>query len=106
MTAAAGTWVAHVSAADGDLFFSLSTLGYDATIIDFGPTNFNSLKGANLLADAHYPSVAITECDLDSQFMRGTKQVYDIIFFLGIVYHLKNHFIFWRHLAKRAALCF
>lgn len=106
MPAAPGTRIADVGAADGDLSFFLSSLGYDATIIDFGPTNFNGLRGAKLLADAHYPSVAVTECDLDSQFKRETNQVYDVIFFLGILYHLKNPFYILETFSKMSRFMF
>jgi len=41
--------IADLGGADGDLAFFLETLGFDLDIIDHAPTNFNHLKGAQLL---------------------------------------------------------
>src|SRR5208337_1906238 len=75
-------------AADGDLAFFLEREGWEMTIIDNPPTNFNGLRGAWLLKQTLHSSVEIHEMDLDSQFvMPGT---FDVVFFFGILYHLKN----------------
>jgi len=87
-----GSTIADVGAADGDLSFFLNTLGYKSSIIDHAPTNYNTLKGAKLLVDAFYPAVTIRDIDLDSQFHYRVQGSYDLIFFLGILYHLKNPF--------------
>ena len=78
-----------IGAADGDLAFYLESLGYKADIIDFPPTNFNNLRGANLLKERLGSGVNIYERDLDSQFT-GLEEKYGLIVFLGILYHLKN----------------
>lgn len=78
-----------IGAADGDLAFFLESMGYHADIIDFSPTNFNSLKGAKLLRENLASKIKIYETDLDSQFP-PLKENYGLIFFLGILYHLKN----------------
>lgn len=100
------TRIADVGAADGDLSFFLSTMGYEMTIIDFGPTNFNGLKGAKLLIDTYYPKVKLIECDLDSQFNLETNIRYDLIFFLGIIYHLKNPFYILEKFSKISRFMF
>ncbi len=78
-----------IGAADGDLAFYLENLGYKADIIDFPATNYNGLRGANLLKEYLGSGVNIYERDLDSQFS-GLEEKYGLIIFLGILYHLKN----------------
>lgn len=78
-----------IGAADGDLAFFLESLGYSSDIIDFPPTNFNGLRGARAIKDAIGSKVNIYEADLDSQFPTLVEK-YGLIFFLGILYHLKN----------------
>jgi len=80
-----------LGAADGDLAFFLESLGYQADIVDFPPTNFNHLKGAKLLKEKLSSRVNIYERDLDSQFPTVDEK-YGLIFLLGILYHLKNPF--------------
>jgi|SRR5689334_4027070 len=78
-----------IGAADGDLAFFLESLGFRADIIDFPPTNYNHLKGAKLLKEKLNSGINIYERDLDSQFPIPDEK-YGLIFFLGILYHLKN----------------
>jgi tRNA (mo5U34)-methyltransferase len=81
--------ILDIGAADGDLSYFLESLGYKPDIIDNGPTNFNNLMGAKLLKDKLKSSVGIFEIDMDSQF-RTPNERYDLVFLLGILYHLKN----------------
>ncbi len=85
---AGGKSIADIGAADGDLAFFMESLGNQYDICDFGPTNYNGLRGAHFLKERLTSSVGIYEHDLDSQFSMTRK--YDLIFFLGILYHLKN----------------
>jgi tRNA (mo5U34)-methyltransferase len=78
-----------IGAADGDLAFFLESLGFRADIIDFAPTNFNHLQGAKLIKKELKSAINIYETDLDSQFP-AMHEKYGLIFFLGILYHLKN----------------
>lgn len=80
-----------IGAADGELAFFLESLGYNADIIDYPPTNFNGLKGARAIKESLGSSINIYEANLDSQFPALTEK-YGLIFFLGILYHLKNPF--------------
>lgn len=91
--------ILDIGAGDGDLSFFLESLGYKSEIIDFGPTNYNGLKGARLLKEKRNSNVGIYEVDLDSQFRLPSKQ-YGLIFFLGILYHLKNPFYVMESLSK------
>ena len=90
-----------IGAADGDLAFFLESLGYKADIIDFPTTNFNHLQGARLLKNHLDSGVNIYERDLDSQFP-GLDEKYGLIFFLGILYHLKNPYYVLETLSRNS----
>ena len=97
--------VADIGAADGDLAFFLEKQGLSVDVIDNEYTNFNGLKGARTLQEALNSSVAIRSVDLDSQFsLAGQK--YDVVFFLGTLYHLKNPFFLLESLARITKYCF
>ena len=85
--------IADIGAADGDLSFFLQSLGYKCDIIDHAATNGNKLEGARKLLDwfKTYDRVRIFDIDLDSQFSLPRGK-YDVVFILGILYHLKNPF--------------
>jgi SAM-dependent methyltransferase len=88
-----------IGAADGDLSFFLERLGFKPEILDHGPTNFNNLQGARLLAQHLKSSVVVHDVDLDSYFKLPVAS-YDLVFFLGILYHLKNPFLVMESLSK------
>jgi tRNA (mo5U34)-methyltransferase len=81
--------IADVGGADGALAFFLEGLGHQVDILDYGPTNFNTLRGARLLKETLKSGVTIDEVDLDSQFQLPRTD-YGLVFFLGILYHFKN----------------
>lgn len=91
---------ADIGAADGDISFFLEQEGWAMTIIDNPPTNWNGLRGARLFKEATGSNVEIIEMDLDSQF--ALKQHYDLVFFMGILYHLKNPFYVLEKLSQHA----
>jgi hypothetical protein len=91
---------ADIGAADGDMSFFLEQEGWDMTIIDNPSTNWNGLKGAKLFRDATGSKVRIEEMDLDSQFR--LSETYQLVFMMGILYHLKNPFYFLEQLSKSA----
>jgi len=74
-------------------------------VIDNEYTNFNGLAGARTLKEALNSSVAIQSVDLDSQFSFAGQQ-YDVVFFLGTLYHLKNPFFLLESLARVTKYCF
>ena len=94
-----GLSVADVGAADGDMAFFLETFGCKLDVIDYGPTNFNSLRGARLLKQARRSSIDIHEINLDAYFDWPRAQ-YGLVLFMGILYHLKNPFYVLESLAK------
>lgn len=89
---------ADIGAADGDISFFLEQEGWDMTIIDNAPTNWNGLKGARLFKEAVGSSVKIVEMDIDTQF--SLSETYEIVFIMGILYHLKNPFYVLERLAQ------
>jgi tRNA (mo5U34)-methyltransferase len=102
----AGTRVADIGAADGDFgFFLESELGCGVDVIDHAPTNFNGLRGARRLVEELSSKVQVHEIDLDTQFSLPAEH-YRAVFFLGLLYHLKNPFFVLETLAARAELCF
>ncbi len=96
--------IADIGAADGDLSFLLHSLGYEVDIIDNGPTNWNGLRGARLLAEEAGAGVSVHEVDLDSQFVLPRQ--YGLAFFLGILYHLQNPFYALHHLSRSSRYAF
>ncbi|AKS42380.1 class I SAM-dependent methyltransferase [Wenzhouxiangella marina] len=101
-----GGHIADIGAADGDLSFFLEQFGTSADLIDWPATNWNGLDGARTLRERLNSSkVAIHEVDLDTQFDLPSER-YDLVFFLGILYHLKNPFYILETLAKRCRFCF
>jgi tRNA (mo5U34)-methyltransferase len=92
--------ILDIGAADGDLALFLEQMGYEADIIDHSLTNFNGLRGARLLCNYFKSRININDVDLDSQFSLPDAE-YDLIFFLGILYHLKNPFYVMESLSKR-----
>lgn len=93
-----------IGCADGDLAFFLETLGCEVQVVDYAPTNYNSLQGVKLLKSALSSSVVINEVDLDAQFSLPEEN-YGLAFFLGILYHLKNPFYALEALARSARYC-
>jgi tRNA (mo5U34)-methyltransferase len=97
--------VADIGAADGDLAFFLERQGLSVDVIDNEYTNFNGLEGARTIKAALNSSVKIQSVDLDSQFSFA-GQKYDVVFFLGTLYHLKNPYFLLESLARNTRYCF
>lgn len=97
--------VADIGTADGDTAFFLESLGYRVHAADFAPTNFNSCRGVRLLKESLNSNVEILETDLDSRFELSAKR-YELAFFLGILYHLRNPYLALESLAHQAHYAF
>ena len=67
--------ILDIGGADGDLAFFFEKLGYGVTLIDKKETNFNQLKGANLLKTALNSNIKIQEIDLDSMLDFAEKNI-------------------------------
>jgi len=97
--------IVDIGAADGDLAFFLESLGYRVHIADFPPANFNGCRGVRLLKESFNSTAEILEIDLDSQFKLSADR-YELAFFLGILYHLKNPYLALESLARQARYAF
>src|SRR3569623_441436 len=93
--------VADIGAADGDLAFFMQSLGFTVDVIDYPPTNFNGCKGVRKLIQelGVADTVNLHEMDIDSQFTLPSAR-YEMVFLLGILYHLKNPFYVLEKLAR------
>jgi 2-polyprenyl-3-methyl-5-hydroxy-6-metoxy-1,4-benzoquinol methylase len=96
--------IADVGAADGDVAFLLNSLGCEVDIVDHAPTNFNGLEGARLLARQLNSTVRVVDTDLDHHFTLPRER-YDVVLFLGILYHLKNPYNALECLARYTRHC-
>ncbi|QKK02399.1 MAG: hypothetical protein HND55_06900 [Pseudomonadota bacterium] len=98
--------VADIGAADGDLSYFLEDMGLSVDLLDWPKTNWNGLEGARTLGKRlGSKHVSIHEVDLDAQFSLPSPR-YELVFFLGILYHLKNPFYILETLAKHCRFCF
>jgi SAM-dependent methyltransferase len=100
-----GRRVLDIGCADGDLAFFLESAGYRVTAIDHPAFNHNGLRGIRTLKAALGSQIAIHEIDLDRQFTLPDDS-YDLVFFLGTLYHLRNPLYVLEELARRAGHCF
>ena len=97
--------IVDIGAADGDIALFLESLGHRVHVADFPPTNFNGCRGVHLLKNALNSSIEILEVDLDAGF-RLPAENYELAFFLGILYHLKNPYLALESLAKCSRYAF
>jgi tRNA (mo5U34)-methyltransferase len=103
LDAIAGNRILDIGAADGDLAFFLSSLGYQVEAIEYPATNLNSLKGIRHLNSVLPKSIKITELDIDNEsknLQSGEK--FELVFFLGILYHLRNPVQVLENLSKKS----
>jgi tRNA (mo5U34)-methyltransferase len=98
--------IMDIGAADGDLAFFLEQKGYKVEVVDNPPTNNNQLKGVACLKKELGSKVKIHHIDIDTLGARLPKSNYELIFFLGILYHLKNPFSVLEQLSKKTKYMF
>jgi len=97
--------VADIGCADGDLGFFLESLGFEIDFLDWPATNWNGLRGVRRLVELLDSRAQVHAVNLDEYFALPRKQ-YELVLFLGILYHLKNPFYVLEQLAKSAKYCF
>jgi len=97
--------ILDVGCADGVTSFFLERAGFEVDIIDYPPTNFNGMRGLHVLKGALRSNVGIHATNLDAQFTLPRAQ-YGLVFFLGLLYHLKNPFYALETLARHTRFCF
>ncbi len=86
---------------DGELAFFLESLGYEVIAADHPAYNHNGMRGIRALKAALGSRVQIHEIDADRPFTLPHDS-YDLVLFLGILYHLRNPFYVLEELARRA----
>ncbi len=95
----AGGRIADIGAADGDLGFFLESQGFQVDMVDNPATNWNGMRAIYALHEGLQSNARVLESDLDTQFRMPAEQ-YDLVIFLGILYHLKNPYYVLEHLAE------
>ena len=80
-------------------------MGFHVDLIDWPLTNWNGFRGAYYLKELLGSSNNIYEINLDS-FFTLPRERYGLVFFLGILYHLKNPYYSLEYLAKCSKFCF
>lgn len=102
----AGGSVADIGAGDGDFgFFMESELGCRVDLVDNARPNYNDLRAARRLVTELGSSARVHDVDLDTQFALPAEH-YDAVFFMGLLYHLKNPYYAMEAVAARSELCF
>jgi 2-polyprenyl-3-methyl-5-hydroxy-6-metoxy-1,4-benzoquinol methylase len=87
-----------IGAADGDMGFFMESLGCDVDFVDNPPTNYNHCLGINKMKELLGSKNNIIISDIDRYF--SLDKSYDIVFALGLFYHLKNPMNFLETLSK------
>jgi tRNA (mo5U34)-methyltransferase len=97
--------VLDMGSQDGELAFFLESLGYQVVAVDHPAYNHNGMRGIRALKAALGSAVEIHELDVDRPFTLP-HDTYRLVFFLGILYHLRNPFYVLEELARRTTHCF
>jgi tRNA (mo5U34)-methyltransferase len=96
--------VLDMGSQDGELAFFLESLGYQVAAADHPAYNHNGMRGIRALKTALGSKIEIHEIDADRPFTLPHDS-YDLVIFLGILYHLRNPFYVLEELARRATHC-
>jgi tRNA (mo5U34)-methyltransferase len=96
--------VLDMGSQDGELAFFLESLGYEVIAADHPAYNHNGMRGIRALKAALGSRVEIHEIDADRPFTLP-HDTYDLVMFLGILYHLRNPFYVLEELARRTTHC-
>jgi tRNA (mo5U34)-methyltransferase len=94
-----GGSVLDVGAADGDMGYLFQSLGCRVDFLDNVATNFNDCEGLKRTASLLAKPVSLIECDMDWGFELDRE--YDLVIFLGTLYHLRNPALVLIRLAQR-----
>lgn len=100
-----GRKILDLGCADGDLGYFMESQGYEVDLMDHAQPNHNDLQGANRIKELLESNVNIYDRDIDSQFIMPDHK-YDLVFFLGILYHLKNPFYILEQLSHQSRFMF
>ena len=100
-----GRRVLDIGPADGDWSFFLESCGAKVFAVDHALTNANEMRGIRALKAHLRSSVEISDTDVDTNFRLPDGQ-FEVAFFLGILYHLKNPFYALEKLARQVKYLF
>ena len=100
-----GALTLDIGSADGDFAFFLESLGFRVIAIDNPETDCSQMRGIRAVKAALSSRVEIVSADLDSRF-ELPEGPYDLVFFLGILYHLKNPYYMLDLLSRQCRFCF
>jgi tRNA (mo5U34)-methyltransferase len=96
--------VLDMGSQDGELAFFLESLGYQVVAADHPAYNHNGMRGIRALKAALGSKVEIHEIDVDRPFTLPHDS-YELVVFLGILYHLRNPFYVLEELSRRTTNC-
>ena len=96
--------VLDMGSQDGELAFFLESLGYQVIAADHPAYNHNGMRGIRALKAALGSRIEIHEIDVDRPFTLP-HDTYDLVIFLGILYHLRNPFYVLEELSRRTTHC-
>lgn len=96
--------VLDIGCGDGDLAFFFESTGCRVCAVDHPPTNYNRMRGVDVLKTALQSSVRIEPLDLDRDFRLPVKHC-GLALLFGVLYHLKNPFGVMESLAAHARFC-
>ena len=102
--AISNTPVVDIGCGDGDLAMFFARLGCEVDAIDHAETNFNQLRGVEVLRRELSMAVSAHDIDLDGMFALPRRD-YGLALFLGTLYHLKNPFYVLETIATHANWC-
>ena len=77
-----------IGAADGDMGFYMERLGCNVDFLDNPPTNYNGCLGLKTMKELLNSKCTIVHRNIDGYF--DLDRDYDIVFALGLFYHLRN----------------
>jgi hypothetical protein len=103
-TAISGAPVIDIGCGDGDLSMLFARFGCEVDAIDHAETNFNQLRGVEVLRRDLSLPVGVYDIDLDGPFSLPRRD-YGFALFLGSLYHLKNPYYVLETIAARADWC-
>jgi len=96
--------IADLGCGDGDWSALFARMGLDVDAIDHRESNFNQMRGAELLRRSLAPAMTLHDIDLDGHFGLPRRD-YSLILFLGTLYHLKNPYHVLEKLAAAGDWC-
>ena len=96
--------VADIGCGDGDLGLFFARLGAAVDAIDHAETNFNQMRGVEILRRSFAVDLSVHDLDLDRPFALPRRD-YSLALFLGTLYHLKNPLYVLETIAVHADWC-